>query len=149
MIEENKIIIEERRKNMYNEMYSFIKTHIGTSFGELKEYFNDSGDTVLCNSRNVIFCLGHSEEFIDTIKKLMDEKKIYLAPCHILIMLQDGCFYKLPIAKQDKHYKKEHWLPVIIKTTDQIKNEKKVFIKLLEKAGYKKDKNEKIDKFLY
>jgi hypothetical protein len=41
-------------------------------------------------------------------------RKIHPVPTSRLTYIIDGKFLSLPIAKNERHYKKPHWLPVVL-----------------------------------
>jgi len=59
---------------------------------------------------------------VEAIQSLDTQKKIIMYPSHSAVYLIDGGAVQLPIARSDRDYKFERWLPVVLWRTDMIKN---------------------------
>jgi hypothetical protein len=67
------------------------------------------------NYPNIIYWLGMSEEAVDALCELREEKKIQHVPTTPITYLIDGETLRLPLAKQARQYKDLHWLPVVLR----------------------------------
>ena len=63
---------------------------------------------------NVWFWFTLSIEASNALKELMDEGKIFLHPASVLIYQIDGMMPNVPIAKEQRRYKSERWIPVTL-----------------------------------
>ena len=69
---------------------------------------------------NTIIWAGMSDEFLGTIGYLWKKsREIYFTPCNVLVYFCDGGGLNLPIAKQSRAYKKDHWMPVSMNLGNQ------------------------------
>ena len=100
-----------------DNLLNLFKKYPGTSFAEIMGWFPEAkGDLAMCLNDNptIILWTNLSQEFMDIIKELLDEKIIRIQSCHFFVYLADGHFLGLPIAKRlDHHYKKPRWLPAV------------------------------------
>jgi hypothetical protein len=85
----------------------------------LKDKMPVKGDVAIVapNFENIFLWGGVSEEFVDVVMRLMNEKQIYAHPADWMSYLIDGGMLQLPIAKRAHQYKKPHWLPVCFRVT--------------------------------
>jgi len=107
----------EQKKLTKKEILSFIKEKRAVSFVELQQEFEGTtGDIAIVTKKNIVLWEGLSTKLAKTIRELIDEKKIkYNSSCMTLISyLSDGAILKYPLAKQNREYKKPHWLPVVM-----------------------------------
>jgi hypothetical protein len=63
---------------------------------------------------NIVIWDGMTEEGVEALQELQKEGFFKYKPCSILIYLVDGMQLAYPIAKKIKHYKKIHWIPVVL-----------------------------------
>ena len=85
----------------------------GVSFVELsREVPGFNGDNWIKNDKNMIYWSSVSDEAAQTLLDLEKENIIKKVPCAPMIYVMDGGWLELPIVKQDRKYKKPHWLPV-------------------------------------
>jgi hypothetical protein len=56
---------------------------------------------------------GVTEAAAAAIGELHRRQLIHPVPTPLLVYMVDGTIPRLPIAKQFRHYKKPHWLPVV------------------------------------
>jgi len=89
----------------------------GVSFAELCriEGFEGDGQCLGIASKNIWFWFNLSTGAADALEKLIEEKKIEFCPTTPLIYLIDGRIPNVPVAKQNRSYKKDRWLPVALK----------------------------------
>ncbi len=119
---------KEERKEKAME---YIKTHIGTSFVELKRVCFDTpeeaeGHATVDIAPNVFAWANMSNEFADMMVELKNDKAIAFLPCDVLIYLTDGVELNLPRVVDTpppEGYDEPHWLPVTIYTMDDYKKE--------------------------
>lgn len=93
---------------------SALKNRIENSQGELDFYFPLKST----ENSNMLLVSSVSEEFIETIHNLIEEKIITFIPTDPLVVSNDGGeIYLLPLARasRPKAYKKLHWLPLLLK----------------------------------
>jgi len=55
-----------------------------------------------------------SEDAVDAMRSLLQEKMIALVPTSALVYIVDGCVPTAPIARSARAYKKPRWAPVTI-----------------------------------
>jgi hypothetical protein len=108
------------------EVYNYIKSLGHVSFVELEkafpEHFNDECKMSLLPSKGVkckfILWYNMSEEFIDALSWLLDNKHISANWSSLFIYFIDGCTLKLDTPPWEKGVQwvkksdKEYWLPV-------------------------------------
>jgi len=108
---------------MKDQIYEFIKRG-NVSLAELtKRIPGFKGDMQwrLAKNENIIIWQGMSNEAIDAIESLLDEKKISIKPCHFLVYMCDGVVPNFPIVKRNYKYKTPHWLPVALNRCKNVK----------------------------
>ena len=86
------------------------------SFAELMDFPNFDGNKewILTTPKasNLVLWTHMSNEAIDAIDELIEEKKIVMRPACKLTYLVDGAGLKYPIMKSIRHYKTPRWMPV-------------------------------------
>jgi hypothetical protein len=88
----------------------------GVSFANLAEIPGFSGDAAMEVDNNNIFIWFHcSEQAIQAIKELLNEKQIELHSTSHLTYHIDGSIPRYPIAKSDRVYKSPRWQPMALK----------------------------------
>ena len=97
------------------------KSKIGISFAEIEQELennniNPKGEYWLPykSYKNIYIWGNMSENFINAIISLIKEFKIQLMECATIIYYIDGHVMTLPIAKKERDYQTEHWLPMLI-----------------------------------
>lgn len=97
----------------------FKKTPDGVSFVDIEEGLekagiNPQGDYRMIFSNNVLLWAGVTEEFIDLIYDLMEERIIAPEPAPRWVYWMDGKSPAFPVAEDipKKGFKEPHWLPV-------------------------------------
>jgi len=113
----------DTERNMDDRIYEFItEKGGGVSFVEIMNKFGE-GDHELITDLNVVRWSGLTDETVDGIIKLLNERRILMYPTSPLVYLVDGCVPNLPIAKRPPKggYKEPHWIPVVLWTIEQIK----------------------------
>ena len=92
--------------------------HGDQSFANLASHpaFKD-GDIALClpGFENIILWVNITQEGADALSDLVKRQILHYRPTSYLVYLADGHSLTLPLAKRPVHYKKPHWLPVILK----------------------------------
>ncbi len=100
-----------------------IQKRPGTSFAELFGIEGFAGEMNMFwepqNASNIIIWSGVSQEAADAFNDLIGSKAIEMRPTQFLTYLVDGRTLTLPLAKQLRHYKSPHWLPVAFYAWDQ------------------------------
>ena len=95
----------------------FRKNPDSVSFVELSRIDGFSGDQAwyLKNDKvsGILLWGGISNEFLDAFDKLRADKIITMNSASVLVYAIDGQMPALPVAKHARHYKKEHWMPVV------------------------------------
>jgi hypothetical protein len=66
---------------------------------------------------NIVIWPKVSDDFIDAIIELLNDKSIEMIQASERTYMLDGEVVDLPIAKSDRKYKKPHWRPVTISLT--------------------------------
>ncbi|WP_376698737.1 pathogenicity island protein [Staphylococcus hominis] len=109
-------------ENLKCKILSYISNNSGTSFVEIENIFEENnykynGNVAFCNSKNtnIIFWTGWKQEAINIILELLNDKKIEMESCELLIYLVDGKRLKLPILNKPSDAKELCWLPVSFK----------------------------------
>jgi hypothetical protein len=64
---------------------------------------------------NIVLWAGMSLEAVESLKQIIAEGEYEFEPATWLIYAIDGEMLSYPLAKRGRHYKKPHWLPVVIK----------------------------------
>lgn len=107
---------------MKEQILNYI-TQIGgyVTFAELSNHIEGfASDYAWGNAdTNIFFWFSFSNEAIDAILALWAERKIKLGPAQYLTYLIDGAIPKAPIAKQNRSYKTERWMPVVLNLPHQ------------------------------
>lgn len=103
---------------MKQKICEYVERNKAVSFAELDQFIGENfrGTWAIESARrkNVIFWAGLSEEAIKSLNELVQEEKIHYDLTQSLTYVIDGCMIKYPIVKQDRDYKKPHWLPVVL-----------------------------------
>ena len=100
----------------------FVQRRDWTTMVELQQHMSDymeaRGDMVWEIAPGVVLWAGMSEEFANLVMGLIEKKRIFLHPTIPLTYFVDGCTLRLPVAKRPPKdgYKKDHWLPVCLRT---------------------------------
>lgn len=102
-------------------LLEFIKPG-GISFVELENRFDMKGNMEWgFEDKNIWFWFGMSEGAIAALKGLLDAGRIQMKRTTILVYMCDGAVPRMPIAKQIRKYKSEHWLPIVFNPTAEAK----------------------------
>lgn len=91
----------------------------GVTCAELRNRFRDmAGDMVFYLEKrpNTIMLFGLSQETMDVVIGLINEKVVHLKPTSILCYMTDGAVLNMPLARKlgKNDYKKPHWLPCVL-----------------------------------
>ncbi len=97
------------------------------TFAELsyKKGFNGHQEVYLKHqkAKNIILWSNVSKEAVRALGELLAEKKIMMLRSSILVYAFDGSILSnTPIAKRIRHYKKPHWLPVVLDIPERVKD---------------------------
>lgn len=98
------------------QIYNYIVAENGgVSFAELQKRIEnwDGSYWLGYTDKNIWLWGAMSLEVITAIQELSSEKKIKIRECPLWIYIVDGLVPDLPLAKQIRVYKKEHWFPVV------------------------------------
>lgn len=102
------------------QLLEYIRRHPGCSYVELERFFDEigfewRGEMAVVNSDNqhVVFWTGWNQEATDVVSELEATKQVLKKPVERLIYLLDGRSLTLPVAKTNRIYKTDHWLPVV------------------------------------
>lgn len=110
----------DKNKLRENILIEINRLQKGISFVDLSKIEGFTGNFEWINTKwNVVYWSKISEEAIEIMYDLIEEKKITVKPAHWLVYFIDGVVPKYPIAKSTRNYKKTRWLPV---TFDKIHN---------------------------
>jgi len=103
-------------KIMEKQIMDLVKERPGTSFVEIKNHIKDAKgeSSITFPDKNIFVHGGLSEDACTSIKNLINEGKLVLSPCGILVYMIDGEVYKIPIAKRFRSYKEERWMPSLL-----------------------------------
>ncbi|MFW9872527.1 MAG: hypothetical protein ACFFG0_05440 [Candidatus Thorarchaeota archaeon] len=114
--------VMEKNKLRENILSEINRLQRGISFAELARIKGFTGNFEWFNSKwNVVYWTQMSEEAIEIMQDLCDERKITVRPAHWLVYFIDGLVPKrYPIAKSARSYKKTRWLPIVF---DKIHNQ--------------------------
>jgi hypothetical protein len=126
---------EGKGMTLKEKMLWKIKNTDYVSFAELTHFLNDNGEYYLNFGKypNVIAWSNCSENFIRAFIELVEERKIYVKPCSILVYLCDGRCLRLPIAKNFKG-KKLSWFPTILRSMDKLVTEEPKIRRIIGEA---------------
>lgn len=91
------------------------------SFAEIEREFGKGEFQYGIVEKNVYFWYGLTAETIGAVVELIKERKILYCISNWMIYAADGKIPTSPIAKDNKQYKKERWLPVVIWRTEMVK----------------------------
>ena len=88
----------------------------GVSFANLSEIPGFSGNTGMeVENKNIFIWFTCTEEAIQAIKELLNEKQIELHSTSHMTYIIDGCVPGYPVAKSDRHYNTPRWQPMALK----------------------------------
>lgn len=88
----------------------------GVSFANLAELPGFSGDAGMeVENKNIFIWFHCSEQAIQAVKELLNEKKIELHSTSHLTYIVDGSIPRYPVAKSDRAYKTPRWQPMALK----------------------------------
>lgn len=93
----------------------------------LKEHnFDYKGDRVIHHEGcpHLIIWAGWNEDAVEIVAGVLREEAICLQTTHNLTYLIDGGGLDLPIAKGIKKYKRDHWLPMVLRTEEKCRKSK-------------------------
>jgi hypothetical protein len=106
------------REIIVNEVTSYHRAG-GASFVELEQAFDMvsaeyRGDYALQNGP-IVYWTGWSTEAIDALNDAVQAGEVHLASAPLLIYMVDGKMLDLPIVKGAYRYKRDHWLPTVVR----------------------------------
>lgn len=88
----------------------------GVSFANLSTIPGFSGQAGMeIEDKNIFIWFSCSEEAIQAIRDLLNEKQIELHSTTHLTYIVDGCVPRYPVAKSDRAYKTPRWQPMALK----------------------------------
>lgn len=104
---------------MKQEILEYVRHYNGVSFAELSRSIQGfKGEYAMFlgapETQNIMLWNGMSQEAVDALNELIQEKAILYRGCSLLIYLVDGTFLDYPLVKRRMSYKKPHWWPVVI-----------------------------------
>lgn len=115
---------------------SYVNANDHVSFAELQREFggrfNLRGSIGLApqSCPTILYWVGMSREFCDTINELTrNGGPLALALCSPLVYVIDGATLNLPIATKAHPYKRDHWLPVVIRPRAKYEAEERKGVK--------------------
>lgn len=116
---------------MKNEIIKKIYRDDHVSFVEVerifeKYQFDYRGDKTLHHEEypHLIIWAGWNEEAVDLVADVLKQEAICLQTTHNLTYLIDGGGLSVPIAKGIKNYKKDHWLPMVLRPESKCRKNK-------------------------
>jgi hypothetical protein len=82
-----------------------------------EQHFDYKGSRVIHHEKcpHLIIWAGWNEKAVKTLEEIMLENDICLQTTHKLVYLIDGGGVNIPIAKGIKTYKRDHWLPMVLR----------------------------------
>lgn len=87
----------------------------GISFANLSRIDGFNGDLMYgIPEKNVYYWFSCSPEAIDALEELIAEGVIELKPTDKFVYFADGIVPHYPIARQNRHYVSDRWLPVVL-----------------------------------
>ena len=92
----------------------------GVSFVELSriEGFTDLTESayeiLFPGNDTIVLWSGISKVYVDALKELRDEGVYHYWPTSLLVYHVDGKMLNMPIAKSNRKYKQDRWLPVVL-----------------------------------
>ncbi len=107
-----------RKSCLKDDIVKFVGDRGNVSFAELRQAFPQlAGGTlnlVLQNYPNIVLWCRLSNAGCDALSELLDDGRLEVRGCTPLVYHIDGAIPDLPLAKQKRHYKEPHWLPVVL-----------------------------------
>lgn len=97
----------------------FVRTRRAVSFAEIVRHFEGAeGDMAIFMDGypNLILWPGLSAETVAVILELLNSKRLIITPTTPFVYFVDSAVPKMPVARQKRHYKAPHWLPVVLDT---------------------------------
>lgn len=101
------------------EVYKHIQEYLGTIFLDIEKLFNRlefdwRGDLSVVPEGNVsiVYWSGWNEQAINILYELNSEGRIKMKPISEMLYELEGDKLDLPIAKQNRKYKEQRWLPI-------------------------------------
>ncbi len=102
--------------DLKENIYNFLKRG-AVSFAEIERGYGKGSCAYGCKE-HIYYWFSLTEPVVDAIHELYREKQILFYPANILVYLVDGLVPRVPIAKGNRSYKTDRWLPVVIWRTD-------------------------------
>jgi hypothetical protein len=87
------------------------------SFADIAKAFpEEKGDSYvrLKEFPTIVLWRGFSKGLVDAIRAAVAEKLVLMQPTSFLTYIHDGRALRLPLARKARHYKSDHWLPVVL-----------------------------------
>lgn len=111
--------MNNKKNQLTEQIYEFLRKG-GVSCVEIEEEFG-RGEYIFELKTNTILWPTLRMDVIDGLLELHRTKKMIIYPSQMLVYMIDGRVPQLPIAKSDRDYKSERWLPVVLWRTDMLK----------------------------
>lgn len=109
------VTAEEKSSDDYKRIkigiMQMVEERVGVSFVELWEIEGTRGPIQMDLRVNLTVMAGLSRFAVEAIKDLLDERRIIIKTCSLLVYYVDGALLSMPIAKKIRDYKVPHWLP--------------------------------------
>ena len=109
-------------KNKIKELIkNYLSTKRGVSFAEIDrmlDNYNIKHNGTKCiyfnKDSNIIAWIDMSEDYMNAILELEEEKVTDMKPCEFIIYMVDGKVLNLPVVKKARNYKELHWAPCVL-----------------------------------
>ncbi|GKH33497.1 hypothetical protein EAI28_15045 [Faecalicatena contorta] len=108
------------KEEVKRAVLDYISENKQVSYKELEWFFNDKqipfkGEFDILSEKcdHIVFWTGWNEEIHEVLGELIDEEYIHREPTAIFTYITDGGVLKMPLVKQNRDYKTDHWLPTV------------------------------------
>jgi len=115
----------KRMNKTEDDVYNFInRKGGGVSFAEIESEFGSGKCALVRDDMNITLWPCLTQETVDAVMLLYNEKRVVFVPATVLIYVVDGRVPDLPVVRRPpvNGYKELHWLPVSLYTTPQVRD---------------------------
>ncbi len=103
---------------MKERILDLVRVRRYVSFVELERHLGadmaGDGCVTLGDNANVVLWSGISDAFAEAVSGLLRAGAVRLVPTSSLTYAVDGKLLALPVVKGAYHYRRPHWLPVVL-----------------------------------
>lgn len=108
-----------------DRVLAYVRERPGCSFAELSRAIDGfrtspgEGGYVVELAPNVAVWFDLTAEWCETMLGLLNDKRLVLRRCSVLLYALDGAVPSVPIARPNKTYKRIHWMPVVMDVAER------------------------------